>query len=354
MKKLSEDRKFPRLSVIIPVYEVEDCLKICLDSILGQSYKTLEIILVDDGSKDNSGVICENYAAQDYRIKVIHQKNAGLAAARNTGLQYATGDFISFVDSDDYLNCMAYEKLVAYIDNQVCDICCFGHFRVRNGKAVPYDVPPEKQMYCGQAENIGILFSNALSGKPGKGRCFTGISAWSALYNRTFIEKNGLQFESEREILSEDIVFNMGAYACARNVMVYPDYLYYYVLRKQSLTRTYRRDRFQAALRMDSRLQEIVGKYQLQQVGALGLSKAFSMNLIVCLKQAIRFAKKNGHRHIIQEIKYMGTHERTKMFLRENDHADGLQQKVLFWCLRSKLWHLAAVILKSKTYLEKE
>lgn len=100
-----------KVSVIVPVYNVEKYLRRCLDSIVNQTYRNLEIILVDDGSPDNSGAICDEYAGKDDRIQVIHQGNGGLSAARNTGLDVATGAYVSFVDSDDWLQDEFVEKL---------------------------------------------------------------------------------------------------------------------------------------------------------------------------------------------------------------------------------------------------
>lgn len=100
------------ISVIIPVYKVEDFLPRCVDSVLGQTYKKLEVILVDDGSPDNSGAICDQYAQRDHRVKVIHQKNAGVSAARNAALAIASGDYLTFVDSDDYLSEDALEVML--------------------------------------------------------------------------------------------------------------------------------------------------------------------------------------------------------------------------------------------------
>ena len=91
------------ISIIVPVYNVEPYLNKCLDSIVNQTYKKLEIILIDDGSTDNSGLICDEYASKDNRIIVVHQKNKGLSAARNVGLNIAKGDYIAFVDSDDFI-----------------------------------------------------------------------------------------------------------------------------------------------------------------------------------------------------------------------------------------------------------
>ncbi len=105
------------ISVIVPVYKVEEYLELCLDSIISQTYTNLEIILVDDGSPDNCGKICDEYAEKDPRIKVIHQENGGLSAARNAGLDIATGDYIGFVDSDDYIESNYYEELIKSIKN---------------------------------------------------------------------------------------------------------------------------------------------------------------------------------------------------------------------------------------------
>ena len=120
----------PVISVIIPVYNVEDFLCKCVDSVLAQTFKDIEIILVDDGSTDKSGEICDEYAEKDDRIKVIHKENGGLSSARNAGLDIAKGEYIGFVDSDDYISYEMYEKLLCAAkrysaDLVICNIKCF-------------------------------------------------------------------------------------------------------------------------------------------------------------------------------------------------------------------------------------
>ena len=115
-------RESPRISVIVPVYRVEPYLARCLDSILGQSHESLEVIAVDDGSPDRSGEILDAYAARDGRLRVIHQENGGLSAARNAGLDLATGEYIGFVDSDDYILPQMYETLLRLIEAYGADI----------------------------------------------------------------------------------------------------------------------------------------------------------------------------------------------------------------------------------------
>lgn len=114
-----------KVSVIVPVYNAEQYIHRCLNSLLDQSYGKLEIILVDDGSTDESGKLCDAYAEKDSRIKVIHQENGGQGTARNTGLDAATGDYIAFVDSDDYIALYMFEKIIEIFREKGVDIVCF-------------------------------------------------------------------------------------------------------------------------------------------------------------------------------------------------------------------------------------
>ena len=101
----------PLISVVVPIFNVQDYLRECIDSILGQTYKNIEIILVDDGSNDDCPQICDEYKLKDERISVIHKENGGLSDARNKGLEFSTGEYICFIDSDDYIDCKFIEKL---------------------------------------------------------------------------------------------------------------------------------------------------------------------------------------------------------------------------------------------------
>lgn len=131
-------------SVLIPVYNVEKYLKQCLDSVLAQNWENIEVILVDDGSTDNSGKICEEYAANDYRIKVIHKKNEGLLLARRTAIKEATGDYFMFLDSDDYWEEGLLGSVSAIIDKYNCDLVLFNY----------------KNVYLNKQEKNESLFEN--------------------------------------------------------------------------------------------------------------------------------------------------------------------------------------------------
>lgn len=126
----------PLISVIVPVYKVEQYLNRCIDSIINQSYQRLEIILVDDGSPDACGKICDKYADKDNRVKVIHKENAGLSSARNAGLVVASGDYIGFVDSDDWIVTDMFESLVGAAERENADIVQCGYQAVLNDRTV--------------------------------------------------------------------------------------------------------------------------------------------------------------------------------------------------------------------------
>lgn len=146
-----------RISVIIPVYNVEKYLRECVDSVLTQTYTNLEIILIDDGSTDCSGEICDEYAGMDCRIRVIHQKNGGLSAARNTGLDVCTGQYISFVDSDDVVGAHFLETLYSALKAEHAQIAACNFQRYLDGQDYGAEVPEKSRTCLSQKEAIWKL-----------------------------------------------------------------------------------------------------------------------------------------------------------------------------------------------------
>ena len=124
----------PKISIIVPVYNVEKYLEKCVRSILAQTFTDFELILVDDGSPDSSGAMCDQFAEQDQRVKVIHKENGGLSDARNAGIEIATGEYLGFVDSDDYIADDMYELLYTNIVKEDADLSICGIYDVYEGK----------------------------------------------------------------------------------------------------------------------------------------------------------------------------------------------------------------------------
>lgn len=182
-----------KISVIIPVYNVEPFLPACLDSVLAQSHRDMEIILVNDGSADDSGAICDRYAALDDRIRVLHKENGGVSSARNRGLELATGELISFIDSDDTLDPDMYERLVHYMQVHGADIshCGYKHL-VRDEVRLINDTRQVRPQT--REEALECLIS---------GRLFSG-SLWCKLFRRELLD--GLSFREDLKN-NEDILF---------------------------------------------------------------------------------------------------------------------------------------------------
>ena len=161
------------ISVIVPIYKVEKYLRKCVESILSQTHTNLEIILVDDGSPDNCGAICDEYAKQDARIKVIHKPNGGLSDARNAGLDIMTGEYVAFVDSDDWIGPRMYETLLQMLKLFQADIAIGGvaDELEQNGKVTTVKVTNyrEKPFYESATEAMHSFFT-------------TAWAAWDKLY----------------------------------------------------------------------------------------------------------------------------------------------------------------------------
>ena len=139
-----------KVSIIVPVYNIsENTLRQCIESTITQTLREIEIILVDDGSTNNSGLICDEYAKKDNRVKVIHKRNGGLSAARNTGLRFATGRYITFVDSDDFIGNNSIQKILSWIEGSSSDICFMNAWKLfPNGRKELLDVPIPHEMLC--------------------------------------------------------------------------------------------------------------------------------------------------------------------------------------------------------------
>lgn len=162
----------PKISIIIPVYNVENHLNFCVNSILKQTFTDFELILVDDGSNDNSGAICDNYASYDSRVIVIHKNNGGVSAARNTGLETASGEYITFVDSDDWLSLNFFEEALKIVEKKVLDIYMGGFIRVDNTQKNTIigisNIIDASQRFLNEAEYTELLCNGYIASSCGK------------------------------------------------------------------------------------------------------------------------------------------------------------------------------------------
>lgn len=205
----------PKISVIVPVYNVEKYLPRCIDSILSQSFTDFELLLIDDGSPDNSGIICDEYAQKDSRVRVFHKPNGGVSSARNLGIDNAIGEWITFIDSDDYI-----EQDFFWMPRNVTeDLLILNYTNLNDGIYIPFKLEIdnivltkiEMQYFINKNLPLGIF-----------------MSPWSKFYKRKLIVDNNISFHSEVKV-GEDCIFVLDYLMVAKSLRFLTSSNYVYV-----------------------------------------------------------------------------------------------------------------------------
>lgn len=228
------------ISVIIPVFNAREYLRRCLDSVLGQSYKDLEVILVDDGSTDKSGILCDEYAGLDRRVKVFHQAKAGVSSARNKGISMVSGEYLTFADADDYIHPDMYLKLLELMEKTQADIVVCNYFSTKNKIPKLYDHGFGNSVI--QGEDIINRYISAF---------YTGIAmgfnmVWNKLFRSSIIQGNHVTFDTSRK-RGEDWQFILLVAYNARKIAFTVETFYYYTSNPDSITHTFERNRLAAS-----------------------------------------------------------------------------------------------------------
>lgn len=208
------------ISIIVPVYNVEKYLEKCINSIINQTYKNLNIILINDGSTDNSGKICDEFKSKDSRIKVIHKENGGLSDARNAGLKIANGEYIGFVDSDDYIAPDMFETLYNLTQKYDAEISIVSFYEIYNTKTI--GVRDSRQLQ--QMNKIEAIKELLLDSK-------IQSYAWNKLFKKNLFEN--LKFPTDKNF--EDIATTLLLFEKANKIVLFEDPKYYYLRRDDSI-----------------------------------------------------------------------------------------------------------------------
>jgi len=220
------------VSIIIPVYNVERHLTRCLESVISQSYRNIEIIVINDGSPDNSQEIIDSFAQKDSRIRPFSQKNTGLSGARNTGMKHANGDYLYFLDSDDFISSNAIEKLISGSNNADIVIGNYSIYenekRITQREAIPNRLIPDAAFSDPQFKFDFFFGKNY------------GLCAWNKLYKAAFIQRLNLLFEKNSEIYAEDLLFNAKCFVNSPTIYLVNEYTYFHCINPESITRTYK------------------------------------------------------------------------------------------------------------------
>lgn len=292
------------VAAIVPVYNVESYLEECMTSLLNQSLPFDKIILVDDGSTDASGEICDRYAFEYSDIVCVHKENEGLGFARNTGLDClgCEADYVMFVDSDDWLEPNALEYLLTPIIAHNADCVIGGHTKKDSGHNTRFVLKLENGVY--EDDQIRKELIPRLCGSAPDASDSIPMSACSSLFRVSLIQEQSLRFPSEREMISEDFVFKFNFLLVAKRVATSDFTQYCYRTNDSSLTRSYRPDRFQAVLHFYHEVRRMIRLANLSDECVTRLQKSLLIYLRMCIGQECRKISGKGFweaRRIISE-----------------------------------------------------
>lgn len=322
---------------IVPVYNAAATLDRCVKSITNQDFHDIEIILVDDGSTDISGHMCDLWAKTDARIQVIHKENQGPGMARNSGMAVSTGRYIGFVDSDDRLLPGMVQRLRISTERNE-EVVFFGYLRMSMQEKVLLEIAPIAEFLQGEAVKSLIC---RMAGKLASGYDleYSFSSACMAIYSHDLIDREAIQFTSERETLSEDILFNIQISKIAHSIRCLDEVLYCYYLTEGSLTSSYRADRFEKAKHLYYMMDKLVPEDAPNRWERMGNS--LLNNALLSAKLSYLYAPT-----ACIEIKNMCQDEMLKrVFSNYPLHKEPLFRRVFFFFIKQRLWRMVYVLL---------
>ena len=243
----------PKVSVIVPVYNAEKYLSECVDSILAQTLRDIEVLLVDDGSTDGSPALCDHYAKKDSRVHVIHKPNGRAASARNAGLKIAQGEYIAFVDSDDWIEPDMYEKML--VAN--AEVCLCDYVRFQGDNEFPFSQPNIRAGFYDKSQICKEIYPHLVM--DGVEYPIT-ISNWAMLIKRSIIQEHGLSYR-EDILISEDAPFGSEVLYCANSFAYLKNqHLYHYRITSGSASKTHQQWWWDSSLKINEETENFFNK----------------------------------------------------------------------------------------------
>ena len=343
----ADNRAFnPLVSVVVPIYKVEKYLDRCVNSIVGQSYRNLNIILVDDGSPDRCPEICDQWAEKDSRIKVIHKKNAGLGMARNTGMEHAAGDYVCFIDSDDYIHARTIETAVNTACRTCSEIVLWG-FTTVSSRGTENIILPDPSYTQYHGKDVRDIFIPEFLGMENVRGADSGIpgSACTYLISMELIRRKNWRFVSERMIISEDIYSMLSLFGHAESVAVIRESFYYYCRNGTSLTHTYLPDRFERVKIYRQKLLELCGDCGYSETINNQCEMLFWRNTIMVMKQEMLH-----HRRFMAAMPKIKRIVNDEMVQRNlaviRNREKGITRSILLWTILHKCYLLCCLLIK--------
>lgn len=300
----------PKVSIVVPVYNVEKYLKRCVDSLVEQSYSNIEILLVDDGSKDKSLSICRKYEMQDPRIRVFHKNNEGLGLTRNYGIAKATGDYLTFVDSDDYLTSDAVEVMLIKAIQTDADVTIASMYYKNEMQKVVL----QEGLYSKQ--DIKNVLMVHMMGNNANIKDAISYTATAKLFKKTLFSEKHLKFPSERKLIWEDLAFSMDVYPLCEKVFVLQKSIYYYCYNEDSLTHTYKPNKLELVMVLYRYMCGKIQELNLSSEAQFRLDTNFIGHIRTCIKLEVFYSGQNGFDKAIQNIRRICSREDVQTLIR--------------------------------------
>lgn len=326
--RILKNENLLKYSIVVPVYNIEKYIRRCVDSIINQTYENIEIILVDDGSTDNSGIICDEYA-KDPRVKVIHKKNQGLGEARNSGLEAATGDYISFFDGDDFIELNLLEVCNNELANNRVDIISFDFIDYDNGTIVKHKNKNKKKYF--NKDEIEEYLLDMIYNKNNEKRIHESI--WNKLYDLKFLKRIKFNFVSERKYISEDYFSNLILFKYVETIINIPNQLYYYCYNENSLTHVYNPERLEKNIFQYNESVKLCKNNYHKRITNSKLACQFLGNYIGIIRTILNsnLSKREKKKKVFLILDNIDT----KKIIKEiNPNECNFKQKILIFCLK--------------------
>ena len=344
----------PKVSIIVPVYNAEKYIERSVSSLRNQTLQDIEIILVDDSSKDSSLEICNKMAMEDSRIKVIHKENEGAGKARNAALEIATGEYIGFMDSDDYVEKEMFETLCNKAEKYNSDLVMSGVLHVggnmfsEEGKVERKDYFKSDTHFETEDElkklRMGIVGATPEDEDDSK----YGMSIWKNLFRRKIIEENKITFESEREMLSEDSLFMIDYISRIKKATGINEAFYNYYRNEDSISKSYKKDRFEKSLVFADEVEKRFKKDIAQEEYQLYIDRFWQAICRVICSQEIMHSLDNNIKFadLKKRLKQVCTHSRTVIVLKTYPIAKlPFKQMVFAVAMKYRLYRLMKLLV---------
>lgn len=342
----------PKVSVIIPVYNVEKYLQRCINSLTDQSLEDIEIILVDDASSDLSPEICDAASQKDLRIKVIHKQNEGAGMARNAALKIASGEYIGFVDSDDFVDRDMFKTLVEKAEKYNSELVMSGVIYV-DGSMFSKEGERTVKTYFDRdtqfetEEDLKKLRMGIIGALPDdEDDSKYGMSIWKNLFRRDVIEKYNIVFQSEREMLSEDSLFMIDYISCIKKATGINEVFYNYCRNGDSISKSYKKDRFEKSLVFVREVEERFKKDIAPEEYQIYINRFWqAMCRVICSQEIM-----HKDPDLTKRLKDVCTDTLTVEVLKSYPiYKLPLKQSVFAYCMKYRLYFLMKVLVKLRS-----